>query len=71
MNTLKLNEVLEGFGKLPNEEKEYAVEIINKQMVEENRKKIIKRVGQARLNQKKGNFKEGSINDLYEDLEND
>lgn len=71
MHTLKLNEVLEGFGKLPNEEKEYAVEIINKQMIEENRKKIIKRVGQSRLNQKKGNFKEGSIKDLYEDLEND
>ncbi len=71
MEALKLNKFLESFDKLAIEEKEYAFEIIAKQMSDENRKKIIKRVKASRINQKKGNYKEGSIKDLYSDLESD
>lgn len=71
MEALKLNKFLESFDKLANEEKEYAFEMITKQMSDQDRKKIIKRAKESRLNQKKGNYKEGSIKDLYNDLESD
>ena len=71
MHTLKLNDVIQGFEKLPPEEKEYAFEIFNRHLYEEGRKKIVKRLKETRLNQKKGDYKEGSIKDLYQDLEND
>ncbi|MBK8549561.1 MAG: hypothetical protein IPL53_00325 [Ignavibacteria bacterium] len=71
MEALKLNKFLESFGKLENDEKEYALEIINKQMSDDNRKKIVNRVKESRANLKKGNVKKGSIKDLYKDLEND
>ncbi|MDQ3022091.1 MAG: hypothetical protein M3R36_16190 [Bacteroidota bacterium] len=71
MEALKLNKFLESFDKLAVEEKEYAIEIINKQMSEENRNKIIKRVNESRANLKKGNYKKGSVKNLYNDLEND
>jgi len=69
MEILKLNKFLESFENLKSEEKEYALEIINKKMSDENRRKIIKRVKQSRANIKKGNYKEGSVKDLYDDLE--
>jgi hypothetical protein len=71
VEALKLNKFLESFGKLALDEKLYALEIINKQISEENRKKIVKRVKESRANLKKENFKKGSVEDLYKDLEDD
>jgi len=53
------------------DEKEYAVEIMNTKLVEENREKILNQIKSARKNFKKGNFKRGSIKELHQDLEND
>ncbi|MCY7362972.1 MAG: hypothetical protein LH629_13050 [Ignavibacteria bacterium] len=71
MSALRLREFLESFGNLPFEEKEYITEILNKQMADENRKNIIKRLKDSRVNNKNGAVKEGTVKDLYEDLEND
>lgn len=71
MEALKINNFLESFGKLAIEEKEYALEIIYKQMSDENRKNIIKRVKESKSNLSKGSFKKGSVKDLFNDLEND
>jgi len=71
MEALKLNKFLESFGKLALDEKEYALEIISKQISDENRKKIVKRVKESKVNLKKGNVKKGSVEDLFNDLEND
>ena len=71
MSASILREFIESFGSLPFEEKEYATEILNKQMAEENRKNIIKRLNDSRLNIRNGAVKEGNVKDLFEDLEND
>lgn len=71
MEALKINNFLESFSKLAIEEKEYALEIINKQMSDENRKNIIKRVKESKSNLSKGIFKKGTVEDLFNDLEND
>lgn len=71
MEALKLNKFLESFEKLETDEKEYAIEVINKKMSDENRKKIIDRVKEVKRNIRKGKVKKGSADDLYKDLEND
>lgn len=56
MEALKLNKFLETFDNFSSNEKEYIFEVINKQLSEESRKKIIKRVKEARTNLKKGSI---------------
>ena len=71
MHALKLNEFLEIFDNFTSNEKEYILEIINKQVADDNRRKIIKRVKEARMNFKKGKVKSGNLKALYQDLENE
>lgn len=63
--------VIEGFGHLPYEEKEYVAEVLSKQLAEERRERLSKRVAEAKSNYKKGEVKRGTIEELRKDLEND
>jgi len=66
-----LNRIIDDFGKLPLDEREYAAGIIEKQLAEAKREGISKRAKRAILNLKKGAVKKGSAKDLYKDLERD
>lgn len=71
MNTTSLNEILDTFNRLPLEDKEYAADVINKQLVEAKRDALARRVKHAEGSLKKGAVKKGALKELYEDLEND
>jgi hypothetical protein len=71
MSVAVINNVIEKFSLLSIEEKEYVAEIISKQLIELRREKIAQRIIEARSNLEKGLVKRGSIQDLFEDLEND
>jgi len=66
-----VRDVIEEFGHLPYEEKEYVAEILRKQLAEERRERLSKRVAEAKSNYKKGEVKRGTIEELRKDLEND
>jgi len=51
--------------------KEYAFEVIQKQLMEAKRDAIADRAGQAKTSLKKGRVKKGGLKDLREDLESD
>jgi len=71
MNVATLNKIIEEFNHLPLDDKEYAVEVIEKQLIEAKRVAIAKRAKEAMVNFKKGNSKTGNIKELYKDLESD
>lgn len=71
MSQPSVNHVIQKFGDLPFEEKEYVAEILKKQLAEERRERLSERVAEAKANYKKGEVKRGTIEDLREDLEND
>jgi len=68
---LNLNKVIEDFNNLPLEDREYALELIKKQIIEAKREAIAKRTEEANDNLKKGNVKKGNIETLRRDLESD
>ncbi|NCO24810.1 MAG: hypothetical protein GW897_06825 [bacterium] len=63
--------MIEDFSHLPLDDKEYAVEVIRKQLIEAKRVAIAKRAKEAMFNFRKGNSKIGDIKELYKDLESD
>jgi len=69
-NTI-LNKLIEDFSQLPLNDKEYAAEVIKKQLIEAKREAIAKRAKEAMTNLKKGLIKRGNIKDLYKDLKSD
>ena len=71
MGTTSLNRLIEDFNELPFEDREYAVELIRKQLIEAKRERIAGRAKEAMSNLKKGKVKRGSGEDLLKDLEND
>jgi len=71
MNVATLNKIIEEFSHLPLDDKEYAVEVIEKQLIEAKRAAIAKRAKEAMVNLRKGNTKIGDIKELYKDLESD
>ncbi len=71
MANVTLNKVIDDFRKLPLDEKEYAIDIIEKQMIEAKREAISRRAKRAASNLERGAVKRGSIKDLYKDLELD
>jgi len=52
-------------------DKEYVVEVIEKQLIEAKRAAIAKRAKEAMVNLRKGNTKIGDVKELYKDLESD
>ncbi len=71
MRTTALNKLIEDFTQLPMEDKEYAVDVISKQLTEAKRNAIAKRAKEALNNFKKGAVRKGTVRDLYKDLEID
>lgn len=71
MKTTSINTVIEKFNSLLLEEKEFAVDIINKVYAEAAREAILKKSKKATENNNKGKVKKGNVSDLYNDLEND
>ena len=71
MNVTTLNKIIEEFNHLPLDDKEYAVEVIEKQLIEAKRAAIAKRAKEAMVNLRKGNYRIGDIKELYKDLESD
>jgi len=71
MGDTSLSRLIEDFNELSFEDRVYAVELIQKQLVEAKREKIVGRAKEAMANFKKGRVKRGSIEDLLKDLEND
>ena len=71
MDGMNVNRVINDFGHLPLEDKEYVAQIIEKQLVEAKRMAVAQRGKEAKDNFEKGLVKEGSVKDLQEDLESD
>jgi hypothetical protein len=69
MASVTLNKVIDDFGKLPLDEREYVAGIIERQLIEAKREAISRRAKLAILNLKKGAVKKGTVKELYEDLE--
>lgn len=71
MSITTLNKIIEDFCQLPLDDKEYALDIIKKQLIEAKRDAIAKRAKEAMANFKKRMVKRGTVKDLYKDLESD
>jgi hypothetical protein len=71
MKNTSLNQLVEDFNELLFEDKEYAIELLRKQLVEAKRDGIAIRAKEAMSNLKKGKVKRGSFEDLLKDLKND
>lgn len=69
MGSATLDKVIDDFSHLPLDDKEYAVDVIKKQLVEAKREAIAKRAKKAMANLKRGTVKRGTIKELYKDLE--
>jgi ribosomal protein S1 len=71
MSTTALNKLIEDFSELPMDDKEYAVDVIKRQLTEARRDAIAKRAKEAMANVKKGAIRKGTVQDLHKDLEID
>ncbi len=71
MSTPTMNNLIEEFIHLPLDDKEYAAEVIKKQLIEAKREAIAKRAKTAIAGFKKKMTKYGTVKDLYKDLESD
>jgi hypothetical protein len=69
MTSTILNKLIDDFSHLPLEDKEYAVAVIKKQLIEAKREAIARRAKKANVHLRKRMVKEGTWKDLYEDLE--
>jgi hypothetical protein len=70
MGGTALNRLIEDFNELSVEDREFAVELIQKQLIETKRERIVSRTKEAMANLRKGKVKRGSARDLFKDLEN-
>jgi ribosomal protein S1 len=71
MGTATINKLIEDFSLLPLDDKEYAAELIKRQLIEAKREAIVKRAKEAMAKLKKGMIKRGTVKELYKDLESD
>lgn len=71
MNSTTIDRLIDDFEGLPLDDKEYAIEIIKKQLIEAKREAIAKRAKEAMTNLKKGIIKKGTVKELYKDLESE
>lgn len=66
-----LSKIIDEFSHLPIDDKEYAIEMIKKQLIEAKREAIAKRAKEAIENLRKGMVKKGSVKELLKDLDSD
>jgi hypothetical protein len=71
MPGITVNDALNDFEKLSDGDKEYFLEIANKQLIELRRKHLADRVAEAEQNYSSGKTKSGGTKDLLKDLAND
>lgn len=71
MSSTTLDKLIDDFKLLPLDDKEYAIDIIKKQLAEAKREAIARRAKEAMANLKKGMIKRGTVKELYKDLESD
>jgi hypothetical protein len=69
MRGTALDRLIEDFGRLPLDDREFAADIIRKQLIEAKREAIYIRAKSALANAKKGKIKSGTVKDLWKDLE--
>ena len=69
MGNTALNKLIEDFEGLSVDEKEYALDLVKKQLIEAKRNALAKRAREAVANLRKGRVKRGTIKDLYGDIE--
>ena len=69
MSSTTLDRLIDDFKQLPLDDKEYAVDIIRKQLIEAKREAIAERAKKVVSNLKKGKVKCGTVKELYKDLE--
>jgi ribosomal protein S1 len=71
MSITTLDRLIDDFKQLPLDDKEYAINVIRKQLIEAKREAIAKRAKEAMANLRKGKVKRGTVKELYRDLESD
>ena len=71
MSTATVNNLIDEFIHLPLDDKEYAAEVIKKQLIEAKREGIAKREKTAMASFRKKMTKRGTVKELYKDLESD
>ena len=71
MKTALINKIIEDFNSLSLEDREYAVNIIEKQLIDAKREAISIRAKEAIENYRKGNCQTGTVSDLHKDLNSD
>ncbi len=71
MSSTTLNKLIDNFCHLTLDDKEYAAELLRKQLIEAKREAIAKRAKETLSNLRKGMVKRGSVKELYKDLESD
>jgi len=71
VHTASISSLMEQFGKLPLTDRSFAIDLMQRQMVESRRKALALRTAQAYRNYKQGKVKRGNIADLKKVLEND
>lgn len=71
MSSATLDRLIDDFKQLTLDDKEYAIDIIKKQLIEAKRDAVAKRAKEASANLKKGSVKRGTVKELYRDLESD
>jgi len=68
MSGATITKLIEEFNLLPLDDKEFAADIIRKQLIEAKRGAIVKRVKEAQTRLTKGMVKRGTVKDFYRDL---
>ena len=68
---ITIDKVIEDFDQLSLDEKQYVSDVFRKQLIESRRELIADRVKEATANYEAGNIKQGYVEDLYRDLEDD
>lgn len=71
MSTATVNKLIEEFDLLPLDDKEYATEVIKKQLIEAKREAIARRAKTAMASFRKKMTKRGTVRELYKDMESD
>ncbi|MFA6570509.1 MAG: hypothetical protein WCT77_04655 [Bacteroidota bacterium] len=71
MQSSEISGILESFDLLSLDDKEFIIDIIEKNYASAKRDDLIQRVAEAKQNYSDGKVKQGSLKDLLQDLEND
>ena len=71
MSNMPLDKLIDHFKQLSLDDKEYAMDILKKDLIEAKREAIAKSAEEAMADMKKGMIKRGTVKELYEDLESD